>query len=710
MSNILTYSSLNAETASINTLNVSLANVSAGLNVANVSIAAINSTVYGASPPLYGNYCVYDVGAAYVLTSINDLGVQNGYGNIYSYTILGSNNGVNWSTIVTTNPSSTVSITTGSTTAYRYFAWSLQKTGLVGPFNTIQGLQFLQNGASFGNGVSPTPYGSGISWVPLGYANGMGISAGVGYSNGQTYTGSVNIANISSPDNVLANITALQLKTTFPSLNVTGNVTITGVETVNNNLNVYGPGGYDTTTMFLIQNNASQYGRNELKLVGRMEAGNDAWSFHGPRNAISFSNQPVLNGTVNRRYVIQCDGATNEIGILSAGRGNNPITTWADNGVMNVKYGANVSGSLNTAAIVSNGNISGASLTAGNSGLSVAGSSSLAGVSAAGISATSVASSGNVSGASVNVGASGLSVSGSSSLAGVSAAGISATSVTASGAVSGASLSAGASGLSVSGSSSLAGVSATSVTSSGAVSGASLTVSGTADVNTLNATAMTVTNETGISGQGVVDVNVTALGGANTYVNGAYSKVTIDSAFGGTGAADISTVQAARARVLGNNITNAGINISAIRADYRITGFNNAQMKTAVLASIQPGTNTADAAMIAYIEGDRGVSHAEAAYAVRMANSTAGSGFTYGLDLTMPNIINGPVGAPNVAFDTADVRLNNGLLIKSVSTAVSHNDTSALPIGTVVLTNNMTGAGLMFISNGSQLKQLAFLP
>jgi len=185
----------------------------------------------------------------------------------------------------------------------------------------------------------------------------------------------------------------------------------------------------------------------------------------------------------------------------------------------------------------------------------------------------------------------------------------------------------------------------------------------------------------------VVDINVTALGGAHTYVNGAYSKVTIDSAFGGTGAADISTVQAGRARVLGGNLAKAGINVSAIRADYAVTGTNAAQMKTAVLASIQPNTNTADAAVIAYIEGDSGVAHAESAYAVRMANSTAGSGFQYGLNLEMLNIVNGPAGALNVPFDTADIRLNNGLLVKSLNTTVTNNMTTTIPAGSLVLTN-----------------------
>jgi len=491
------------------------------------------------------------------------------------------------------------------------------------------------------------------------------------------------------------NISGLSVNAGSSGLTVTGTSSLSTLNVSGALLSVYGPGASDATNTVLIQNNASQYGRNELKLVGRAELSsgsiNDAWSFTNPRNAISFNNQAYQNATVDRKYVIQLNGFSNEIGLLTNGQNTAPVVTWNNNGLMTVNNGmnlyggANVSGTLNTAAVSA-------------SSLAVSGSSSLAGVSAGAITASSLAATGDVSGLSLTAGASGLSVSGSSSLAGVSAGAITASSLAATGAVSGLSLTAGASGLSVSGSSSLAGVSA------GAITASSLAAP------VLNVTAVNVDNATGISAQGVVDINVTALGGSGTYVNGAYSKVTIDSAFGGTGAADISTVQAARARVLGGNLAKAGINVSAIRADYAVIGTNAAQMKTAVLASIQPQTNTADAAVIAYIEGDSGVSHAESAYAVRMANSTAGSGFQYGLNLEMLNIVNGPAGAPNVPFDTADIRLNNGLLIKSVTSAVANNDVTSLAAGTVVMTSNATGLGKMFISDGANLKQLAFEP
>lgn len=500
-------------------------------------------------------------------------------------------------------------------------------------------------------------------------------NAGIVVANNGSGVQRVGINN-SSPQKALditgdcqssGNISGASVNAGASGLTVTGTSNVSTLNVSGALLSVYGPGASDASNTVLIQNNASHYGRNEIKLIGRAElAGgsiNDGWSFSSARNAISFNNQTQLNAAVDRRYVIQLNGASNEIGILSNGQGDAPIVTWNNSGLMTVNNGmnlyggANVSGTLNTAA-----------------------------VSASSVSASSVSATGNVSGLSLNAGASGLSVSGSSSLAGVSAGAITASSLAATGNVSG--LTMNASGLSVSGLSDLTSVNA----------------------HLLNATSIVVTNTTGISGQGVVQLNVTALGGSDKYVNGVYSRVTIDSAFGGTTAADISTVQCVRGRVQGSDLSKAGINVSAIRADYDVTGSNAAQMKTAVLAAIQPGTSTADAAVIAYIEGDSGVAHAESAYAVRMANSTAGSGFQYGLNLEMLNIVNGPAGAPNVAFDTADIRLNNGLLIKSVTSAVANNDgAGGIAAGTVVMTSNATGLGKMFISDGTNLKQLAFV-
>lgn len=56
-----------------------------------------------------------------------------------------------------------------------------------------------------------------------------------------------------------------------------------------------------------------------------------------------------------------------------------------------------------------------------------------------------------------------------------------------------------------------------------------------------------------------------------------------------------------------------------------------------------------------------------------------------------------------------DITLNGGITIKSLSTAVTNLDATTLAAGTIVVTSNATGLGKMFISNGTNLKQLAFV-
>jgi len=65
-----------------------------------------------------------------------------------------------------------------------------------------------------------------------------------------------------------------------------------------------------------------------------------------------------------------------------------------------------------------------------------------------------------------------------------------------------------------------------------------------------------------------------------------------------------------------------------------VTGTNASTYPTgAVLAGIGSETTSADGAVVAYIDGDSGLTTAEAAFKVMNNNSTPGSGFDFGLDL-----------------------------------------------------------------------------
>jgi hypothetical protein len=99
-----------------------------------------------------------------------------------------------------------------------------------------------------------------------------------------------------------------------------------------------------------------------------------------------------------------------------------------------------------------------------------------------------------------------------------------------------------------------------------------------------------------------------------------------------------------------------------------------------VLGVVGDQTTTADAAVVAYLDGDGGLTTATAAYGVSMKNSTGGSGFDYGLDLQWINL--GLVGL-DVPFKQADIRFNNGVeLIANTANAVSIN--ANVTVGMVV--------------------------
>ena len=195
-----------------------------------------------------------------------------------------------------------------------------------------------------------------------------------------------------------------------------------------------------------------------------------------------------------------------------------------------------------------------------------------------------------------------------------------------------------------------------------------------------------------------------AVGGGS--VVGASSTVNIDPAFGSSDWNDPASAQAVRGRVTGADLTKTNNYVVGVTGMYNVTGTNASVFpKVGVLGVVSDTTTTADAAFMAFVDGDGGETRAGAAFKVGMINTTANSGFDYGLDL---QFLDTGIPSSTQPFKAADVRLNNGLLIKSVTTAVTDGDATTLAIGTVVLTSHATGVGLMFISNGSILKQLAF--
>ena len=253
------------------------------------------------------------------------------------------------------------------------------------------------------------------------------------------------------------------------------------------------------------------------------------------------------------------------------------------------------------------------------------------------------------------------------------------------------------------------------VTSVG-ISSTTLTATGTV-VNAGNITVNIPTNTTVTLGN-VVTSNITANSvsitrtasavGAGATVGGS-SILTVSSAFGSSDPNSPASAQGLRGRITGANLTGNSNYLTGVTGQYLITGTNASDfIKAGVLGVVGDQTTTADAAVVAYLDGDGGLTTAAAAYGVSMKNSTGGSGFDYGLDLQWIDL--GLVGL-DVPFKQADIRFNNGVeLVANTANAVSINANVTVGIvvkSTVALYSALpsattTGAGSRaFITDGN---------
>ena len=82
---------------------------------------------------------------------------------------------------------------------------------------------------------------------------------------------------------------------------------------------IIGHRAFDGSTILQLRNDATQYGRTQLKLIGRYEAGNDAWSAGGARNAIMFQSQSSQGSAITNQWTIQSfpNGTSNDLGFMS---------------------------------------------------------------------------------------------------------------------------------------------------------------------------------------------------------------------------------------------------------------------------------------------------------------------------------------------------------------------------------------------------------
>lgn len=113
------------------------------------------------------------------------------------------------------------------------------------------------------------------------------------------------------------------------------------------------------------------------------------------------------------------------------------------------------------------------------------------------------------------------------------------------------------------------------------------------------------------------------------------ADVTMDPAAGTSTVGQSKFLAAGMFNLLGDTLTKTKNYLGGLIAHYTVTGTRASTYPTgAVLAGIGDTTTTADGAVVAYVDGDSGVTTANAAFKAMSNNSTVGSGFNYGLDLT----------------------------------------------------------------------------
>jgi hypothetical protein len=129
--------------------------------------------------------------------------------------------------------------------------------------------------------------------------------------------------------------------------------------------------------------------------------------------------------------------------------------------------------------------------------------------------------------------------------------------------------------------------------------------------------------------------------------------------------------------------------IAGVAGEFAVIGsYTNNALMAGVMGIINTNTLSGDAAVMAFMDGDSGVTTCRAAFGVAMAQTTPGSGFEFGIDLKMQDPVadgGGPSGV--IAYTKANIRMENDVVVM-VDAGVPVNGTTGY---------NFAGPGSMYI-------------
>jgi len=132
-----------------------------------------------------------------------------------------------------------------------------------------------------------------------------------------------------------------------------------------------------------------------------------------------------------------------------------------------------------------------------------------------------------------------------------------------------------------------------------------------------------------------------------------------------------------------------------------IGSYSNNGIMAGVMGIINTNTLSGDAAVMAFMDGDLGVTTCRAAFGVAMSQTTAGSGFEFGMDLKMQDPV-ADAGGPTsvIAYTKANIRMEDDVCVMVDAGAPVNGTTGDNFAGTGSLYVDST-AGVLYINTGA---------
>jgi len=178
-----------------------------------------------------------------------------------------------------------------------------------------------------------------------------------------------------------------------------------------------------------------------------------------------------------------------------------------------------------------------------------------------------------------------------------------------------------------------------------------------------------------------------------TATRGATFTVNPTGSFGSTDPVAPSSAQGSSGQVFGSNLSSTATYYIGASGRYLITGTNASTFaKAGSMGVVGNTTTTADAAVMAWMDGDGGTTTARAGFAIGMTQSTAASGFDYGMDLQLQDAVGG--GGSVQPYKKAELRVSNNVVVMTGSGAPSDGTTGDNYAGPGSMYVDITGANL----------------